>query len=174
MRLFCHLFALSLFSLPFPSSDAFVLFCPCMGRFGNQMEQFLGAFAFAKSLNRTLVLPPIINYPPGAEEAGMIEFDQFFLVPPLAQFHRIVLLRDFSHGIAPKIWPMEKRRVFCWSPRPGLANASLLGCHATEGNPFGPFWRYAGTHFVGEEYFGVKTGGFDTQRETIREKWATE
>uniref|UniRef100_A0A914I1U7 GDP-fucose protein O-fucosyltransferase 1 n=1 Tax=Globodera rostochiensis TaxID=31243 RepID=A0A914I1U7_GLORO len=132
---------LVLLSLPL-SPNAFVLFCPCTGRFGNQMEQFLGVFAFAKLLNRTLVLPPIINYPPAVRKAEMVDFDQFFIVQTLGQFHQIVLLRDFMRGIATKIWPMERRKVLCWSPRPGLAARSELGCHATEGNPSGPFWRH--------------------------------
>ncbi|CAH3149679.1 unnamed protein product [Porites lobata] len=113
----------------------YVFYCPCMGRFGNQAEHFLGAIAFAKALDRTLILPPWRTY-------KNVPFSDFFQVEPLQSYHRVILAEDFMKHLAPTHWPKEKRRGYCWLP-PG-SNAK---CVLKEGNPFKPFWDELGVDF---------------------------
>lgn len=43
----------------------YIMFCPCMGRTGNQLDQFVGMVGFAKLVDRTLILPKFISYGKG-------------------------------------------------------------------------------------------------------------
>ncbi|CAL2049707.1 unnamed protein product [Caenorhabditis brenneri] len=150
--------------------NGYVIFCPCMGRFGNQMDQFLGVLAFAKSLDRTLVLPNFIEFK--HPDTNMIPFEVLFQVGSVAKYTRVVTMQEFTRKIMPKVWPLEKRKAFCWTPRKAIYDKDAEpGCHAKEGNPFGPYWDYIGVSFVGDEYFGDIPGGFDTNQRGSRKKW---
>nr|CAD7205217.1 unnamed protein product [Timema douglasi] len=129
--------------------NGYILYCPCMGRFGNQADHFLGVLGFAKGLNRTLALPPWVEYRYGEPRSIQAPFDTYFDVDSLRAFHRVVTMEVFMDEIAPIIWPPEKRIAFCYTAR-----GTSGGCNPKEGNPFGPFWDTFNVEFVGSELYG--------------------
>lgn len=137
----------------------YVFYCPCMGRFGNQAEHFLGAIAFAKALDRTLILPPWRTY-------KNIPFSDFFQVEPLQSYHRVILAEDFMKHLAPSHWPKGKRHGYCWLP-PG----SGAQCRMKDGNPFKPFWDELGVDFDEKIVYHLGTRVQDPYE---RDKWKKE
>ncbi|XP_038046118.1 GDP-fucose protein O-fucosyltransferase 1-like [Patiria miniata] len=128
----------------------YVVYCPCMGRFGNQADQFLGALAFIKTLDRTMVLPPWVEYgKPGSKPgSSQIPFDTYFKVEPLTKYHRVITMEVFMKKLAPKVWPLGQRKGFCHTFRGGDS------CKMKEGNPFGPFWDNFNVDFDSYVEFG--------------------
>ncbi|KAF2366620.1 GDP-fucose protein O-fucosyltransferase [Trinorchestia longiramus] len=128
--------------------NGYVLYCPCMGRFGNQADHFLGVLAFAKGLNRTLVLPPWVEYQYGKTKSIQVPFDTYFEVSQLEEYHRVLTMERFMDELAPTVWPVETRTVLCYMPR---FNGD--SCNAKEGNPFGPFWDTFSVDFVNSSFY---------------------
>lgn len=142
----------------------YILYCPCMGRFGNQADHFLGALAFSRALDRTLVLPPWVEYRPGEPKSVQVPFDTYFKVEPLTRYHRVITMEKFMKDLAPSIWPPGNRTVFCYQAR-----ASAQSCQAKEGNPFGPFWDTFGVDFDESEFYMPLQ--YDIHHRDMARKW---
>ncbi|XP_023309654.2 GDP-fucose protein O-fucosyltransferase 1 [Lucilia cuprina] len=151
--------------------NGYLAYCPCMGRFGNQADHFLGSLAFAKALNRSLILPPWVEYRRGEMRSLQVPFNNYFSVEALKNYHRVILMEDFMKHLAPKLWPVEKRVSFCYMERKSLQNKgnTIPGCHAKEGNPFGPFWDTFAIDFSSSEFYGPLH--FDVHHSNMPERW---
>ncbi|XP_030375448.1 GDP-fucose protein O-fucosyltransferase 1 [Scaptodrosophila lebanonensis] len=155
--------------------NGYITYCPCMGRFGNQADHFLGSLAFAHAINRTLILPPWVEYRKGEMRSYQVPFDTYFDVVPLHDYHRVITMSEFMSTLAPDVWPTEKRVSFCYMERTSLGQAKnapgIPDCHAKDGNPFGPFWDTYGINFIASEFYGPLH--FDVHHSSMATKWKT-
>lgn len=147
--------------------SGYIAYCPCMGRFGNQADHFLGAIGFAKALNRTLLLPHWIEYRYGQPKSVQIPFDTYFKVDPLLQYHRVQLMNDFMTEHSDTVWPPESRTSFCYMQRGD--DASAAGCNAKSGNPFESFWDTYGVDFSSSEFYAPLN--YDVYHHDMASKW---
>ncbi|XP_063984273.1 GDP-fucose protein O-fucosyltransferase 1 [Diachasmimorpha longicaudata] len=145
-------------------SNGYIVYCPCMGRFGNQADHFLGALGFAKALNRTFVIPPWVEYRTGEATSMQIPYDTYFNVTELEKCHKVILMEKFMEELAPLVWPDTQRISFCYSPR-----GSKDTCNAKEGSPFGPFWNRFNVDFVNSEFYGPFH--YDVHHTDIANQW---
>ncbi|XP_052756859.1 GDP-fucose protein O-fucosyltransferase 1 isoform X2 [Galleria mellonella] len=134
------------------------------GRFGNQADHFLGALAFSKGINRTLILPPWVEYRFGEPKSTQVPFDTYFRVDTLKHYHRVITMTSFMRDIAPTLWPEDKRISFCYTKR-----GEGISCNAKSGNPFGPFWDTFNIDFVESEFYGPLN--YDAHNVIMMEKW---
>lgn len=160
------LYFLNFGSVSSDDKTGFIVYCPCMGRFGNQADHFLGALAFSKAINRTLVLPPWVEYRFGEPRSIQVPFDTYFKVENLEKYHNVITMEDFMKELAPTIWPKSKRISFCYTQRMGELENS---CNAKSGNPFGPFWDNFNIEFVNSEFYGPLN--YDAHNKIMINKW---
>ncbi|KAK3087709.1 hypothetical protein FSP39_009463 [Pinctada imbricata] len=112
------------------------------------MDHFLGSLSFAKALDRTLVLPPWVEYHWPKPRSVQVPFKTYFKVEPLLEYHRVMTMEKFMSELAPTLWPPGNRTVFCYQER-----GEGKGCNAKDGNPFGPFWDTFDVDFDHSEFF---------------------
>lgn len=124
------------------------------GRFGNQVETFLGALSFAHAINRTLILPPWVEYRKGEVKSVQVPFETYFKVEALAEYTKVITMDVFMDELSNDVWPYEKRISFCYNERKKLDGTSSGGCNAKDGNPFFSFWDGFNIDFYGSEFFG--------------------
>ncbi|MFT5372593.1 MAG: peptide-O-fucosyltransferase, partial [Lysobacterales bacterium] len=124
-------------------SPGYLVFCPCMGRLGNQVAHLLGAMAAAHQSGRVLVLPPFIEF--SGRETRFVPFETYFSLAAVREFVPAVSLEEFLADEA--AWPLAERRLYC--PRGGEKTT----CQELHGNPQKTFWDYHGVEFVASNSF---------------------
>lgn len=130
--------------------EGYLLYCPCMGRLGNQVAQLVGTLEVARASGRTLVLAPFIDY----KRSGttFIPFDQVFSVEAVRELVPAVTMEEFLNDpdLAAE-WPASKRRLYCSSRAAVSGTASdppAPRCRMPSGNPHKTFWDHFGIEFV--------------------------
>lgn len=125
---------------PNSSPKGYLVYCPCMGQFGNQVAQLLGAMALAHDTGRTLVLPPFIEYKRG--KTLFVPFEHYFSLAAIQSYVPAVTMQQFL--AEPARWPLEKRQIFC------ATRATQTGCTELKGNPQKTFWDHLNIEFKGD------------------------
>lgn len=140
------------------------------GRFGNQIETFLGALSFTHAINRTLILPPFVEYRKGETKSVQVPFETYFKIEPLRNYTKVITMEYFMEYLSETVWPKDQRVSFCYSERKKLDGTSTNDCNAKDGNPFFSFWDGFRIDFVASEFFGPILN-FDVVHREMDQLW---
>ncbi|CAH1786153.1 unnamed protein product [Owenia fusiformis] len=78
-------------------------------------------------------------------------------------------MEKFMKELAPSIWPVGKRTVFCYGPREKLNGGTTPSCNAKDGNPFGSFWDTFNIDFDASEFYGPLF--YDVKHPQVVQQW---
>lgn len=129
----------------------------------------MGALSFTHSLNRTLILPPWVEYHKGVVQSVQVPFKTYFKIEELAKFTKVIPMEDFMSQLADEVWPPEKRVSFCYTERMARDGKTSGSCSAKEGNPFFSFWETFKIDFVNSEFYGPLN--YDVKYQNMDRKW---
>ncbi|XP_071964658.1 GDP-fucose protein O-fucosyltransferase 1-like isoform X2 [Antedon mediterranea] len=148
----------------------YVMYCPCMGRFGSQVDQFLGACHFAKTIGRVLVIPKFIEYQheKGHDVPNIYKsFDDYFNLDKVKEYYPDVILMDeFMDAFGDKEWSEGKRLAYC-SEKAAEFNE---GACPRKGNPFSEFWDHFDIKFDGSKEWSGDFH-FNVEYDQWRQNW---
>lgn len=138
------------------SSSGYVVYCPSMGRFGNQLDHLLGALGFANRQQRTLVLPPFIRYRRTAENSGVefVAFDEVFDMAVLSNHASVITLRNFT-TVMKQCW--HHRALYC------VSNGAKAPCRISAASPSREFWDSIDVKFNESFMYSAVLGTNTTQ-----------
>lgn len=127
------------------SDPRYLLYCPCMGRLGNQIDQFYGTLYASQLFKRTLVLAPWICYMPECKFPNELkEFDEVFDIQKLSRYFSIIRINEFFQYHSQNVWPENKRFGIVFNHE----NILSRDCGYKDGNPMEIFWNTYNVSFT--------------------------
>lgn len=125
---------------PIWNSKGYLMYCPCSGKFGQQVEFLLGSISVARHLERTLIIPPIIER--HGRNRSFRKFSDIFSWDDLRD-EDVIEMADFLEHFA-STWDASKRVAFCHK-----ANLSEDGriCNMQSDECSKEFWNFQNISF---------------------------
>ena len=149
---------------PDPSTLKFITYCPCMGRFGNQAEQMLGAISLAKGTNRSLLIPPFtLNDRKNNTYSSIFSLKRIQMLLPGSMD-----LQTFMEKYSSEHWPQDKREILCYTGAMARSDDGK-SCPYQYGEPFTSFWKQFSLKF--ENSRAIDSGGHLSFKPAYHEKF---
>jgi peptide-O-fucosyltransferase len=145
---------------PLFGDESYIMWCLCMGRFGNQIDGFLGGLRVAKQLNRTLVVPSLVEYAVRPGGRRYPPFSDYFNVSRLGDFHRYIAMEDFVDKFSnDSSW---NRTAFCWAKNSSAHYGE--SCDMRRGQPSTGFWDHYGIQFDESVFYDGSFASYPSER----------